>query len=332
MNQSSWINTQAINTQAKKAALTMATLAAGALAVLSLSSPANAYPGAPLPFDEILSLKGSCRLANPEKPNQVRIGLVENVGITPDPTCANQKPRLVLVSEWVKAKRGQTPETIEQKTHARYAYTSYYGEYLWYLTYRVEILNPDGSKINLPMTEIEYDRSLRLLPLMSQHSPMQATLTYVSNKLSGLSITPDTERHKTLPIVATCTTKKNVIHTYTSRISETAEHLTAQENCPDGSQMTLEQSLVKGSEKDWETVWQNNDYNQTRGFYKTNYAISVKSKFGVELASFSVNGTTWNAYVLDLKTASEKHPVLLTYDVEKNVIIDLKAQVNPRQF
>ncbi len=331
MNQSSWINTHAINTQAKKAALTMATLAAGALAALSLSSQANAYPGAPLPFDEILSLKASCRLANPENANQVRIGLVENVGITPDPTCANQKPRLVLVSEWVKAERGQTPETIQQKTPARYAYTSYHGDDLWYLTYRVEILNPDGSKINLPMTEIEYDRSLRLLPLMSQHSPMQATLTYVSNKLSGLSITPDTERHKTLPIVATCTTKKNVIHTYASRISETAEHLTAQDQCPDGSQMTLEQSLVKSSEKDWETAWKNS-FDLTRVFYKTNYAISVKSKFGVELASFSVNGTTWNAYVLNLKTASEKHPALLTYDVEKNVIIDVKAQANPRQF
>lgn len=325
MNQATWINVQA-----KKAALTMATLAAGALAAFSFSSSAHAYPGAPAPFDEVLLLKASCRLQAPE--GQTRVGLVESVGLTADPACERQKPRLVLISQWMRPKKGETLAGILAKTPARHTYTDYYGQERWYLTYRVEILNPGGSQISLPLSEKEYDRAMRLLPLISEHSPLQATLTHVSNKLSELTVTPNPETQKTLPIVATCTTKQNTIHTYTARISKTAEHLTAQDSCPDGSQLTLKRTEHSTNSSDWEFSRVSETQYQTRYFFKMHNVVSVSSKFGVELASFTMNATTWDAYALALKTASEKHPVLLHYDIEKNVLLDLKAQVNPRQF
>lgn len=329
MNQATWINVQA-----KKAALTMATLAAGALAAFSFSSSAHAYPGAPAPFDEVLLLKASCRLQAPE--GQTRVGLVESVGLTADPACERQKPRLVLISQWMRPKKGETLAGILAKTPARHTYTDYDGRGGWYLTYRVEILNPDGTQITLPLSEIEHDRAMRLLPLMSEHRPLQATLTHVSNKLGELTVTPNPETQKTLPIVATCTTKQNTVHTYTSRISKTAEHLTAQESCPDGSQLTLKKTEYSTDSTDWEfsrlTDSLYHYQNKVRSFFKMHYVMSVSSKFGVELTSFATNASTWNAYVQALKTASEKHPVLLHYDIEKNVVLDLKAQADPRQF
>lgn len=325
MNQSTWINTQA-----KKAAFSMATLAAGALAALSFVSQASAYPGAPAPFDQMLSLKAACRLPAPD--GQVRTGFVENIELTPQLTCEKQKPRLVLVSQWARLKSGENLKDILAKKPARYTLTDYDGSSGWYLTYRAEILDADGSKMVIPLSEMEFDRNMRIMPLMSEHSPLQAKITYVSNKIGAFELTPNPETQKTLPIVATCTTTKGAIHTYTSRISDSIEHLANQEKCPDGSQMVLSKIEETAGSQGWEYRRQSENYYRDRLFFNTKYAISVSSKFGVVLANISVNGSTWDAYALDLKTASEKHPVLLQYDVEKNVIIDVKAQANPRQF
>lgn len=321
-----------IRMNAKKAAGNISALATGTLAVMALASQAHAYAGAPVPYDEQISLKAVCRLQAPD--SQSHVGFMENTEITPQLTCEKQKPRLVLIAQAKVIGKGQNASDFTKKSLVRHS-ERYEGSELkhmsWYLEYRAELRNTDGSKSVVPITEKEYDRIIRLVPLISKDVPLMAKFTHVSNSFSSIELAPNPNTQKTLPITSTCTTKAGNIHTYTSSIANSPSHLLNQETCPEGSQMVLSTSMIESSHDNYEQRREVDSYLGIKYFTKQ-HLISINSRFGVPLTSVAVNATTYNAYVLDLKTASERHPVLLIFDTEKNIVIDLKAQANPLQF